>query len=68
VEVLNGYSAHADRTELRAWLDAVRAQSPALGRVHLVHGEPPAQEALQASLAAAGYDVGVPTVGDRAEV
>src|SRR5437868_12853922 len=68
VEVLNGYSAHADRTELRAWLDAVKRQSPALGRVYLVHGEPPAQEALQGSLAEAGYDVRVPGPGERAEV
>jgi metallo-beta-lactamase family protein len=68
VEILNGYSAHADRTELRAWLDAVRASSPALGAVHLVHGEPPAQEAMRASLAAAGYDVTVPAPGDVREV
>jgi len=68
VEVLNGYSAHADRTELRAWLDAVRLGSPALGTVHLVHGEPPAQEALRASLAGAGYVVAVPAAGDRATV
>jgi metallo-beta-lactamase family protein len=68
VEVLNGYSAHADRTELRAWLDAVRRQSPELGRVHLVHGEPPAQEALQEALRSAGYDVDAPAPGDRAEL
>ena len=60
VEVLNGYSAHADRTELAAWLDAVRSASPTLGPVHLVHGEPEAQNALAASLAAKGYDVDCP--------
>jgi metallo-beta-lactamase family protein len=60
VEVLNGYSAHADRTELRAWLDAVRAQSPALGGVYLVHGEPPAQDALRERLTASGYRVSAP--------
>src|SRR3712207_9312640 len=27
VEVLNGYSAHADRNELAAWLGAVRRES-----------------------------------------
>jgi len=68
VEILNGYSAHADRTELRAWLDAVKATSPALGRVLLVHGEPPAQDALAASLAGAGYEVSAPAPGDRVEV
>lgn len=68
VEILNGYSAHADRGELRAWLDAVRATSPALGAVHLVHGESPAQDVLRASLAGAGYRVTVPAPGDTAEV
>ena len=68
VEVLDGYSAHADRTELVRWLDAVKARSPGLRRVHLVHGEPPAQEALATWLAARGYAVDVPATGDVAEV
>ena len=33
VEVLNGYSAHADRTELATWLGAVRKPSPGLRRL-----------------------------------
>jgi metallo-beta-lactamase family protein len=60
VEVINGYSAHADRTELASWLDAVKAGSPHLSGVHLVHGEPHAQEALQTTLAAKGYSVTCP--------
>jgi metallo-beta-lactamase family protein len=64
VEILNGYSAHADRTELAAWLDAVKSTSPALTRVLLVHGEPPAQEALSAALTAKGYHVTAPAPGD----
>lgn len=60
VEILNGYSAHADRVELRMWLAAVRKASPALGPVWLVHGEPAAQAALQDVLAADGYRVGAP--------
>jgi metallo-beta-lactamase family protein len=60
VEVLNGYSAHADRTELTSWLDRVRADSPNLGSVWLVHGEPEAQDVLQASLTAKGYSVRCP--------
>lgn len=51
VEILNGYSAHADRGELRRWLDAVRGSSRRLTDLFLVHGEPEAQEALLASLA-----------------
>jgi metallo-beta-lactamase family protein len=57
VEVLNGYSAHADRTELADWLGSVRAASPALGRVYLVHGERGAQDAFAGDLATRGYDV-----------
>jgi metallo-beta-lactamase family protein len=57
VEVLNGYSAHGDRVELQRWLDAVRAgnQGGAAPVVHLVHGEPEAQDAFTAQLRAAGY-------------
>lgn len=57
VTVLNGYSAHGDRHELQAWLDAVRAGNPGAKPpvVHLVHGEPEAQDAFAAQLAVAGY-------------
>ena len=68
VEVLNGYSAHADRTELTTWLDAVRATSPSLGQVWLVHGEPAAQDALATTLRTKGYQVGCPSPGERGEV
>ena len=57
VEVINGYSAHADRIELQRWLDAVRAGNAdaAVPSVHLVHGEPASQDAFAAQLRAAGY-------------
>jgi metallo-beta-lactamase family protein len=60
VEVLDGYSAHADRTELMAWLDAVRATSPAMRGVYLVHGEPGPQDALATQLRGHGYQVTCP--------
>ncbi len=60
VEVLNGYSAHGDRTELTSWLDAIRSTSPKLGMVNLVHGEPKAQEALAERLKGKGYSVRCP--------
>jgi metallo-beta-lactamase family protein len=66
VEVLNGYSAHADRNELTRWLDEVRAKSARVPPVHLVHGEPPSQEALAIKLEARGYDVHIPAPGDKA--
>lgn len=63
VEVLTGYSAHADRQELRRWLDAVRATSPRLADVFLVHGEPEAQDAFAKDLTAAGYRTTAPEPG-----
>ena len=60
VEVIDGYSAHADRTELTAWLDRVRDKSPGLGPVWLVHGEAPVQDEFQATLTAKGYSVECP--------
>lgn len=68
VVVLDGYSAHADRTELAAWLEAVSSASATLPRVLLVHGEPPAQAALSARLAAQGYHVTAPAPGDRCQL
>jgi metallo-beta-lactamase family protein len=65
VEVLNGYSAHADRSELARWLDAVKAASPSLGGVYLVHGEIDAQDAFAAAQRARGYDVSCPAPGAR---
>jgi metallo-beta-lactamase family protein len=65
VAILDGYSAHADRGGLAAWLDRVRERSPALSRVWLVHGEPDAQLALSSALSAKGYDVGCPAPGER---
>ena len=38
VETIGGYSAHADRTELRAW---VRRLGGPIRRAFVVHGEPP---------------------------
>ncbi|HEU4995787.1 MAG TPA: MBL fold metallo-hydrolase [Gemmatimonadaceae bacterium] len=66
VEVLNGYSAHADRAELTRWIDAVREKSRATPPVWLVHGEPASQDALSARLQSRGYEVHMPSPGDRA--
>jgi metallo-beta-lactamase family protein len=72
VEILNGYSAHGDRTELAAWLDAVRAGGVAarreIQRVHLVHGEPASQDAFVQALGAAGYVADAPAPGETRPV
>ena len=68
VEILNGYSAHADRQGLHAWIRAVRAQSPELDQVYLVHGEPDAQAALAATLTQDGFRVSSPAPHTRVTV
>ena len=57
VEVLGSYSAHGDRHELQAWIDAVRAGNGKRGapKVYLVHGEADAQDAFAGQLREAGY-------------
>ncbi len=51
IREIRDYSGHADAPELAAWL---KARGPVAGGVFLVHGEPPAMEALAARLAAEG--------------
>jgi metallo-beta-lactamase family protein len=65
VEVMSGYSAHGDRTELRSWLHRVRAGAEGKLPIHLVHGEAPAQEALATTLSGDGFAVTIPNRGDR---
>jgi metallo-beta-lactamase family protein len=60
VEIINGYSAHADRTEMTTWLGRVKEKSPRLGPIWLVHGEPPAQDEFKTALTAKGYSVQCP--------
>jgi metallo-beta-lactamase family protein len=60
VEIIDGYSAHADRTEMIAWLGRVKEKSPRLGPIWLVHGEAPVQDEFKAALVARGYTVECP--------
>jgi metallo-beta-lactamase family protein len=55
VETISGYSAHADRTELRGW---VRHLGGPVRRAFVVHGEAPALGAMAAIL----KEEGVPEV------
>ena len=65
VVVLNGFSAHADQNDLLEFAEAVREQGK-LRQVVLVHGEPPAQDALAARLAERGFPtVTAPNPGER---
>ena len=53
VVVLDGFSAHADQSDLLAYAAALRDRGP-LEHIALVHGERPAQAALRGKLLAAG--------------
>jgi metallo-beta-lactamase family protein len=65
IRSLDGFSAHADEPELLAWLGTFirgrRAGDVGVPRtVFLVHGDPPAQEALAPKVSSLGFDVQVP--------
>jgi metallo-beta-lactamase family protein len=53
IRALDVYSAHADAEGLAAW---AKARGPVAGDVFILHGEPPAREALKARLSGAGFD------------
>jgi metallo-beta-lactamase family protein len=62
VESITGYSAHADRDELRSW---VRRLGGPIRRAFVVHGEPAALDAMAAILREEGVpDVRVPKHGE----
>jgi metallo-beta-lactamase family protein len=66
IETLDGLSAHADRGEILAWLAAARTRP---GRVHLVHGEPEARDALAATIRERLHlDVNCPNYLDTVEL
>ena len=66
VVTINGFSAHAGRSELLAWTDHIN-QRPE--HTFIVHGEPEASEALAGGLRGQNYrDVHVPELGQRFSV
>jgi metallo-beta-lactamase family protein len=65
VRVLNGFSAHADQSDLIDFAEAVRERGP-LRHVALVHGEPKAQSVLSGILGDRHFpSVSSPAPGDR---
>ncbi len=65
VETIDGYSAHADRAELRAW---IRKLGGPVRRAFVVHGEEPALGAMAALLREEGVrEVHVPAHGETFE-
>jgi metallo-beta-lactamase family protein len=63
IVTLDGFSAHADRNEILRW---ARGFTHPPARVYVVHGEPPAAQALAASLhTALGWNAMVAADGQR---
>lgn len=66
VATIDGLSAHADRGEILRWLEG--AASPP-GRIHLVHGEPEARDALASLLRERrGITAECPAYASRVEI
>ncbi|MCC6644909.1 MAG: MBL fold metallo-hydrolase [Polyangiaceae bacterium] len=66
VQVLNGFSAHADQADLLAYADGLRERGGKLEKILLVHGEPGPQRVLADKLARRGHrEVLAPAEGDR---
>ena len=68
VEVINGYSAHADRSELLRWIGHAH-ESGKLKGVFLVHGDPEQSDELASGLDEIGVQgVIIPAPGFEAEI
>jgi len=62
VEVINGFSAHADRTELLSWVQAMNRRPQ---KAFVVHGEPESAQSMADGLAQIGIaETYVPEHGD----
>jgi metallo-beta-lactamase family protein len=67
VEVLNSFSAHADKDELNDYF--VKFNREKLKNIYLVHGEIDQQEILKNSLKSLGFkDIQIPFKGDEVEL
>jgi metallo-beta-lactamase family protein len=62
VEILDGFSAHADRDDLLRYVEG--CGGPSLEHVFLVHGEADQQEPLRAELVSRGIETRIPRRGD----
>ncbi|HYF52127.1 MAG TPA: MBL fold metallo-hydrolase [Planctomycetota bacterium] len=65
IVVLNGFSAHAGRSEMKAYLEKARPRGP----LFLVHGDEPRCQAFETFLESNGFpDVRIPTEGETYDV
>ena len=61
IHTIGGFSAHGGQSQLIRWAGAFRNRPP----FYLVHGEPAAQQALKAAMAAHDMEARIPAPGDR---
>jgi metallo-beta-lactamase family protein len=66
VEVINGYSAHADRNELLDWMGTLDRDR--LKRIYVIHGEEDQSIALREGLDEMGLPGYVPEPGETVEI
>jgi metallo-beta-lactamase family protein len=68
VRSISGFSAHADQSELLAWIGGLASSERRPRRVFLVHGDPDAEEALAPKVRALGLDVYRPAWREEVEL
>ena len=67
VQMLDGFSAHADSHQILDWVEQIQDPKPA--KIFIVHGEAPAQEALKEQIEKRfGEEVYIPFQGDVAKI
>jgi metallo-beta-lactamase family protein len=60
VRSISGFSAHADENELLAWIGNFKRGARQPKKVFIVHGDPPAESALEPKVRALGFETRVP--------
>ena len=68
VQILNGYSAHADRDEMIRWLAATTKAARQRPAVTLVHGEAEVQDEFAETLHGLGYKTTIPVAGESVQI
>ena len=68
VQVLNGYSGHADRDEVIRWLAATTDATHRRPVVTLEHGEPEVQDDFASILRGLSYKTTSPATGESARI
>ena len=67
IQMLDGFSAHADSNQIIEWMRHITNPKPA--KVFIVHGEPTSQEALKEQIQNEfGLEVYIPFRGDIAKI